>query len=290
VGRALAAGQVLAEVLCVQEQRVVGGDWCVRWRNRWLQIGAEHAALNLPGRRVLIRQLASGELIVQWRGQRLSCRELPSRPVAAKPRKMVVNNVRWTPPVNHPWKAGLAKRAARGVPAPRIEPAHRRPSWFGRRTLRPRVVDAHRAASRRVDCTEHRDDLAQQRIVGRRKRLIAQLQGRHPHRLRALDRARLAIGQFAEERMKPNARRAIVMRDRRQRTPHVHADAQFLGQFTMQTLLDRFPVLALAAGELPQTAKRVGWPALADEDLPVPTDDRHCHIEVFHGFTARQPL
>jgi len=112
VGRALAAGQVLAEVLCVQEQRVVGGDWCVRWRNRWLQIGPEHAALNLPGRRVLIRQLASGELIVQWRGQRLSCRELPSRPVAAKPRKTVVNNVRWTPAVDHPWKAGLAKRAA----------------------------------------------------------------------------------------------------------------------------------------------------------------------------------
>ncbi|MGH3185462.1 MAG: ISNCY family transposase, partial [Streptosporangiaceae bacterium] len=47
------AGLVLNEVLCVQEHRVVGQDWCVRWRNRWLQIGSRHAAMNLPRRRVL---------------------------------------------------------------------------------------------------------------------------------------------------------------------------------------------------------------------------------------------
>ena len=35
----LEAGLVLEQVLCVQEERVVGQDWCVRWRNRWLQIG-----------------------------------------------------------------------------------------------------------------------------------------------------------------------------------------------------------------------------------------------------------
>ncbi len=31
---------------------VVGQDWCVRWRNRWLQIDARHASLNLPEKSV----------------------------------------------------------------------------------------------------------------------------------------------------------------------------------------------------------------------------------------------
>lgn len=99
-------------VLCVQEQRVVGHDWCVRWHNRWLQIEAEHASLNLPGRRVLIKQLAGGGLIVEYRGQRLNCRELPGRPAAKRVRKVVLNNVIWKPPADHPWKAGLAPRRA----------------------------------------------------------------------------------------------------------------------------------------------------------------------------------
>lgn len=33
---------ILGEVLCVQEERTAGADWCVRWRNRWLQVGQEH--------------------------------------------------------------------------------------------------------------------------------------------------------------------------------------------------------------------------------------------------------
>src|SRR5882724_1655350 len=34
---AATAGASLEDVLCVQERRVVGNDWCVRWRNRFLQ-------------------------------------------------------------------------------------------------------------------------------------------------------------------------------------------------------------------------------------------------------------
>jgi len=34
--RTMTTDVVLDEVLCVQEPRVVGNDWCVRWRNRWL--------------------------------------------------------------------------------------------------------------------------------------------------------------------------------------------------------------------------------------------------------------
>jgi len=117
--RPLGAQLVLEEILCVQEQRVVGRDWCVRWHNRWLQIGQEHEALNLPGRRVLLKQRADGQVVLEHQGQHLTYQLFGSRPKAAKPKKTVFNNRLWKPPAAHPWKAGLARRGAPPVsPAP----------------------------------------------------------------------------------------------------------------------------------------------------------------------------
>jgi helix-turn-helix protein len=107
----------LEDVLCVQEERVVGQDWCVRWRNRWLQIQKEHAGLNLANKRVRVKQRAGGELIVEHKGQRLTCRELSQRPTPARSRKKpAVNNRKWKPSANHPWNresvnSGPARRA-----------------------------------------------------------------------------------------------------------------------------------------------------------------------------------
>ena len=50
----------LGEVLCVAEERVVGQDWCVRWKGRWLQIDEEHERLGLAGKRVEVREKADG--------------------------------------------------------------------------------------------------------------------------------------------------------------------------------------------------------------------------------------
>src|SRR5207237_1060563 len=105
----------LGETLCVQEERVVGHDWCVRWANRWLQIEAGHAALNLPRRRVLVRELSDGRLLLDYRGQRLSFTELTARPAPVKPKKPVINNRRWKPGESHPWKSGPAVGPRRPV-------------------------------------------------------------------------------------------------------------------------------------------------------------------------------
>jgi transposase len=122
--RAVEKGMVLEEILCVQEERTVGRDWCVRWQNRWLQIGQEHAPLNLPGKRVLVRQLpAGGGLIVEHQGRRLSHQELAARPAPAKAKKkVIVNNRRWTPPAEHPWNRGPAARR-RADPRVSLAPA-----------------------------------------------------------------------------------------------------------------------------------------------------------------------
>ena len=123
--RAAAGDLVLAEVLCVQEPRVVGRDWCVRWQNRWLQIDARHASLNLPGKRVLVKHRADGRLLLEHRGERLTFKQLPARPTPVKPRAVVLNNRRWTPPPTHPWKCnGPAARAVpRAVPRGSLAPA-----------------------------------------------------------------------------------------------------------------------------------------------------------------------
>lgn len=122
--RPIEAGMALEEVLCVQEQRVVGQDWCVRWQNRWLQIDARHAALSLPRKRVRIKHLADGRLIVEYKDQRLSCLELPAKPAAKKPKKAIVNNRTWKPGKTHPWAGDPARRAA-----PRVSPT---PAAFAR--------------------------------------------------------------------------------------------------------------------------------------------------------------
>jgi len=83
--RPVQAEMVLEEILCVQDPRVGGQDWCVRWQNRWLQIGREHEALALAGRRGLVKQLGCGELIV--------------------------DNRRWKPAGDHPCNRGPASRA-----------------------------------------------------------------------------------------------------------------------------------------------------------------------------------
>jgi hypothetical protein len=116
-------GVVLEEVLCVQEWRVVGRDWCVRWHNRWLQIGVAHEALDLAGRRVLVKRRGDGEVLVEYQQQRLEYRELAVRPVAPKRKKVVLNNRTCKPSATHPWRAGLAERVVPGVSLAPAAPA-----------------------------------------------------------------------------------------------------------------------------------------------------------------------
>lgn len=94
----------LAEILCVQEQRVVGRDWCIRWRNQWLQIPAVHADLALAGKQVVVKQLGSGELQVCYQGRKLEYRKLTVRPKTASEKPLVINRRVWKPGVDHPWR------------------------------------------------------------------------------------------------------------------------------------------------------------------------------------------
>lgn len=123
--RKLPPDKVLDEILCVQEQRVVGKDWCIRWQNQFLQIPAEHAALNLTGRKVLVHELAGGKLLVSYRQTRLNHQAIAQRPKATRLRPVAFNNKPWKPGANHPWNrdpVGKARRCG-PTPAPGLAPA-----------------------------------------------------------------------------------------------------------------------------------------------------------------------
>jgi hypothetical protein len=91
--------------LSADVRETVGQDWCVRWNNRWLQIGPEHESMQLARRKVRVRELSDGTLLLDYQGQRLSVTELSARPTPPKARKTILNNRRYKPAASHPWKS-----------------------------------------------------------------------------------------------------------------------------------------------------------------------------------------
>ena len=115
------APERIEEVLCVREQRVVGNDWCIRWKNRWLQIELQSGSAGLAGRKVTVKQLGDGKLLIEREGKKLSFKELgnrPKKPIAAKAKVQQVNNRRWRPGPDHPFN-----RESRAIQASRARAA-----------------------------------------------------------------------------------------------------------------------------------------------------------------------
>jgi hypothetical protein len=128
--RAVMQGMVLEEVLCERDERAVGHDWCVQWRGRLLQIDARHVELDLPraGRRVMVVEKASGQLLVRYGSGELTWREVSRGPAAPKKaKKPVKNNKPYKPGPNHPFN----RRPACGPAAPVGSAAPPRPEQQG---------------------------------------------------------------------------------------------------------------------------------------------------------------
>lgn len=128
--RCLPPGLALSEVLCVQETRTVGRDWCIRYANRVLQLAKRHEKLSLAGRTVTVRELASGQLQVVYKGQRLRWSESPASAAPAAPPAQAAGNA---------VAGGLKSKAPRPVSKPRHpSPDHpwRRPALVKAASLR----------------------------------------------------------------------------------------------------------------------------------------------------------
>jgi hypothetical protein len=116
----------IQEILCVQEERMVGQDWCVRWKNRWLQIESAEASRHLAGKKVTVKELGSGKLLVLREDKPLAFKELAWRPKAARSRQLLpqINNRRWKPGPDHPYnRQGRTEKFFRGQATLRPPPA-----------------------------------------------------------------------------------------------------------------------------------------------------------------------
>jgi hypothetical protein len=111
----------LSEVLSWEEERVVQGDWTVACEGKRYQLDAQHEALSLVRRPVIVRTQRTGRVQLVYRGQRLKWRALPEgsgrkpRPVkAAKAARKSKAKRAWkTPAANHPWRrdgVGLGRK------------------------------------------------------------------------------------------------------------------------------------------------------------------------------------
>ena len=79
--RTVPAGMLLEDVLCLQESRTVGEDWCIRLANRILQIDKKHAAWSLAGRKIQVLVRADGTLKLTHQEKTLHWKEVARRPV-----------------------------------------------------------------------------------------------------------------------------------------------------------------------------------------------------------------
>jgi len=96
----------LALILSWQEPRTVAKDWTLRWRNRRLQIDARHAALGLPGRRVMVAERRDGTLAILYGKRLLTFRDAPA-PATPTPRPIapqMPHRTRQPPAADHPWR------------------------------------------------------------------------------------------------------------------------------------------------------------------------------------------
>lgn len=122
------SASILSVVLSWQESRSVAKDWTLRWRNRRLQIDARHAALGLPGRRVVVVERRDGSLCLLYGKRLLTFRDAPEpttprpRPVAPKPPR----NPRPRPAAAHPWRRGIGRCSPDFRPPPTSYGAHSR--------------------------------------------------------------------------------------------------------------------------------------------------------------------
>lgn len=118
----------LALVLSWQEPRTVAKDWTLRWRNHRFQIDARHAALGLPGRRVVVAERRDGTLAILYSERLLTFRDAPA-PATPLPRPVALQTPRVTrrpPAADHPWRHSALIHRPVFRPPPTSSTAHSR--------------------------------------------------------------------------------------------------------------------------------------------------------------------
>ena len=105
--RPIPQGIDLRTVFCLEEQRTVGNDWVVRYKNRFFQIEAQS---NLPPakRKVLVQEHLDGTIHLVYKEREIffiEIKELPRKPIVTQQKQQSSEPKRnYVPAADHPWR------------------------------------------------------------------------------------------------------------------------------------------------------------------------------------------
>jgi len=105
--RPMPQGMDLRSVFCLEEQRTVGNDWVVRYKNRFFQIEYQS---NLPQarRKVMVQEHLDGTIHLVYRDREvlfIEINELPRKPSIPRQNQQIPGlRKKYVPPANHPWR------------------------------------------------------------------------------------------------------------------------------------------------------------------------------------------
>jgi transposase-like protein len=110
VHRSLAVRPKLSQVLCIKEKRAVSKDGCVSWKGQVLEVDPRDRWR--CGKQVELRQMSGGAIeLIGRNDHRLRWRRRSGAGANGQTiRRQIVNNKRWLPAADHPWKATAPPR------------------------------------------------------------------------------------------------------------------------------------------------------------------------------------
>ena len=111
--RAAPSAEQLDRIFRLEQERVIGQDWVVRYENRWFQLQRQSGHYAPARGRVQVYEAADGKIAIEYRGRELKWEEIaaPVKP-PAQPRmaraaptvKMPLRRGKTIPAADHPWR------------------------------------------------------------------------------------------------------------------------------------------------------------------------------------------
>jgi len=106
----------LEKVFRLERERVLSNDWVVRDENRFYQVERQSQHHAPAKSNVTMCEWEDGRIEIHYRGQKLSWKEIPARPVASRQYNeasvsKTTTKKKWRPGPDHPWRGGYTSSA-----------------------------------------------------------------------------------------------------------------------------------------------------------------------------------
>jgi transposase len=101
----------LEKIFRLERERALSNDWVVRDENRFYQVERQSLHHAPAKSKVTVCEWENGRMEIHYRGQKLSWKEIPARPLPSKQEEESIVAVeaakkKWKPGPDHPWRMG----------------------------------------------------------------------------------------------------------------------------------------------------------------------------------------